>query len=95
MKSDWKNRDCGQIKFTKKVFFRDFYNKILHRVANVTKWCLFEAASFCNISFCNISQNLSFNTIEDANKMQCFFFFPLANTILNFVQFLQMKQYYV
>ena len=41
MKSDWKNRDCDQIKFTKKVFFRDFYNKIhteyLFRVANVTK----------------------------------------------------------
>ena len=33
MKSDWKNRDCGQIKFTKKVFFRDFYSKILHRMS--------------------------------------------------------------
>ena len=37
VESGWKNRDCDQIKFTKKVFFRDFYNKILHRVANVTK----------------------------------------------------------
>ena len=41
MKSDWKNRDCDQIKFTKKVFFRDFYNKMLYRipfrVANITK----------------------------------------------------------
>ena len=32
MKSDWKNRDCDQIKFTKKVFFRDFYNKMLYRI---------------------------------------------------------------
>ena len=32
MKSDWKNRDCDQIKFTKKVFFRDFYNKVLYRI---------------------------------------------------------------
>ena len=44
--------------------------------------CLFRAASFCNTSFSNISQNLSFNTIEDANKMQCFFPFGKYNIIL-------------
>ena len=36
VKSGWKNRDYDPMKFTKKVFFRDFYNKILPRSYNTS-----------------------------------------------------------